>query len=519
MSSTESLRERLPITSALHRRARCAAVGAAVVLIAACGSTVPQAAREAASGSLDPLEPPSGFGATNEQGPEALGDQPVDQPVDGTTGTSLDGGVGPSTSEAASGSGGAAGVPPKGRGWDEENVYIGLMISLDDKAAMGAIGASGDPGDPQAQANAVTKYFNDRGGLFGRKVIVRFSSHSTAAKLSQPEVEAQTACTRFTQDQPVVAVINPETLIDTANFRDCLTKAGVLLASVAITSYDDSQLREGRGLYFPLTMPSWNKFAPALVNSLSAQQYFSGWNTSSGGPGSAPVRVGIFMKDDEGTNRAYALLRAALAAEGHEPVVVYKYRNFASEAGNAVLQMRSANVTHVLGFDPWLFTFAAAAESQVYRPRYGLHTGNAPVAAFQGNAPAEQQVGAAGLGHVPAVDTSGQRGEITPGGPLCRQVMAASSIAFDGNRQAEANAFAICDAIRLIVGAAEASGSLSASSIATGIGRIGPEFNPAGTFSSALSDRSPVLPGSGRDFGYDTSCSCFAYTSSSPRSY
>lgn len=451
----------------------------------------------------------------NEQGPDALGNQLAG----GTTAIGPDGVVGGSSSELKGASGGAAGIPPKGRGWDETNIYLGLLISLDDKAAMGAIGAEGDPGDPQAQANAVTKYFNDRGGLFGRKVVVRFSSHSTASKLSQPEVEAQTACTRFTQDQPVVAVLNPETLIDTANFRDCVTKAGVPLLSIAITSYDESSLREGRGLYFPTTMPSWNKFGPALVSSLIAQNYFTGWNTRSGAPGSAPVRVGIFMKDDQVTNRAFALLRAALAAKGYDPEVVYKYRDFASEAGNAVLQMSSAKVTHVLGFDPWLFTFAVAAESQVYRPRYGLHSGNAPVAAFQGNAPPEQQVGAAGLGHVPAVDTSGQSGEITPGGPFCRQVMTSSSIAFDGNRQAEANAFAICDAIRLVVGAAEAGGGLSSSNIAAGLGRIGPSFDPAATFSSALSDRSPVLPGSGRDFGYDASCSCFVYTSSSPRSY
>src|SRR5205823_5954364 len=130
--------------------------------------------------------------------------------------------VGPTGSQAGAAAGTDGGVagtamPPTGRGWDENSVYIGLTTVKDKGQAAKSLGALGDPGDLEAQANAVANYYNDRGGLFGRKIVMRFDDHHFADNQAQPEVEAQASCTKFTQDEPVIAVISVD--VNTANYR------------------------------------------------------------------------------------------------------------------------------------------------------------------------------------------------------------------------------------------------------------------------------------------------------------
>ena len=72
----------------------------------------------------------------------------------------------------------------------------------------------------------------------------------------------------------------------------------------------------------------------------------------------------------------------------------------------------------MFGLDPWIFVFSASAESQHYRPRYAIHTGIAPQASMQSNAPAAQLAGAMGLGFAPTLD-SDTDGITPPGTKRC----------------------------------------------------------------------------------------------------
>ena len=76
---------------------------------------------------------------------------------------------------------------------------------------------------------------------------------------------------------------------------------------------------------------------------------------------------------------------------------------------------------------------------------------------------------------------------------------------------------ALCDGLRLAYLAAKAGGGLSPEAIRSGVLRIGTSFPTGGPFSSGLSQTDFGVPGSGRDLGYDSACSCFTYRGSSFR--
>jgi hypothetical protein len=481
----------------------------------ACGTTVPKALRASGGANAQDLGGVAGSGeagsgqAGGAQSAEAGG------PGIGVQGSAATQ-VGPAGAAHSGGPVAAAGspadIPRSGRGWDANSVYIGMIEAKDKSQTTGSMGLNNtNTGDNEAQANAVAKYYNDRGGLFGRKIVMRFDDHHFAATLSQPDTEAQEACTRFTQDQPVIAVLNPEGGIDVApSLRACFAKAGIPLFSEPAWGIDDERLRQSNGLYIPAAA-SWTRFASVLVDGLVAQGYFGGWNASTGGPGAAPVRVGVIGQDDPDSSRASDDLVRALTQAGHAPVVVYKYGNYASDANSEVLKMRSNNVTHVIVLDASLFVFATAAEAQHYRPRYGVHSANAP-STEAGIAPAGQNVGAVGVGYQPTFDIATQSGELTPGGGLCRGIMTANGQTFAGKRYAESYAMEICDWMRLVAESALSARGFTRQAILAGLGTIGPSFASALTFASGLKPPYPILPGAARDLQYQMSCSCFAYT-------
>ena len=471
-----------------------------IVLAAACGTTAPRPQGSASSNesasfganeleNLDTVPPGSVSGDSTAASPTARGSGSVNR------------GPGATPTGAVGGDPGV-GMAPTGRGWDETNVYIGVMTARDTGQVASAMGVAVDPGDPVHQSNAMAKYFNERGGLFGRKVVMRIDDHSFAAVLAQPEIEAQAACTKFTEDESVVAVINTKGEMDTPNLRRCFSKANLPMFAQGTYPFDDRTVHESPG-YFAMSVPSWNKFAPVFVERLAGQRYFGGWDTARGAPGATPTRVGIYISDDPVSSRVFDLLKSALTKAGHAPASVYRYAEL-SDANSAVLQMQSDRVTHIIGLDVTLFAFATAAESQRYRPRYGIHTANAPTA-MAANVPAAQQVGAVGVGVAPRRDTA--RSEtVPPGAKLCEQIM------IENGQNAEAPAaFGICDAVRILAQAASSGGGLSVQAILRGVAKIGANFPPAATFASGLTSDYPVLSAAGLDLQYRQDCSCYQY--------
>ena len=511
-------------------RAACFALLTGLALtLTACGSTV-QIQGSALPGQQDGVGEQQGLvGDGVAPGvPDAISEgAPSDgsgsgSGADPTAGTAVAGvanlpGSGSTTREPA-GSGTTSARPgasptrvAKGFGFDEKTVFIGVTLSSDGNKAAESFGLNSvDGGDQVAQARAMAKYYNARGGILGRKVEFRFSDHSSASLTTQADTEAQAVCEQFTRDQPVVAVINTQTLLDTPNLRACLKNKGLPLFGVSITAIDDRVLQESAGLYFPTLTPTWTRFAPVFVKSLAERRFFTGWDTRAAAPGPAPVKVGAFIHDDPVTQRAYEQMAAALKAAGHPVNEVVKYGDVASGGSAAVLRFSSTGVTHVFSLDPNVFTLATAAESQGYRPRYALSTANGPGLLFEANAPKQQSYGALAVGTAPSLDLLGFPGEVTAGGKICRDIFKADGQTFgSGKRFAEAFAFSICDSVRLLAEASTAGNGFGRDAFLIGAGKVGPTFKTAAAYATGLQPGYPVLPGVARDIAYLKSCSCF----------
>ena len=502
-----------------------------LVMTAACGTTVTGSdlaqsgamppTVDGAAGSADGLGSPRGTGA--ESGLAAPGGSGAETTAAGSSGggpaqaarpgTGLGVGSADRQQRQSSTSAGGAGPAASGRGWTAQEVRIGVTTVKDLATASSSAGiAAIETGDNEAQAKAVAAHLNARGGLFGRKIVIVIDDHSTADLSANREVEAQESCTTFTQDTPVVAVINTQTALETPSYLACLAKAGIPLFGVSVSVMDDQLLNESKGLYFPVIVPPWDRFAGLFTSRLKALGYFSAWNTDTGGPGQAPVKVAAYIRDDPVSERVYQLAAKAFAAAGHPPVTVFRYKT-PQDASSAVLQFRSQGVTHVFSLDHLFFTFAHQAESQRYRPRYALHSSNAVGALMQSNSPKAQNVGALGVGTAPSMDIVGDTGDITPGGRLCRGILAAHGQDPKDGGLPQTYAYSLCDSRRAAVEGFAAGGGLDGGSLKAGIGVVGPKFAPAVTFASALSATSPVFAGAARDLGYRTECECYAYLS------
>ena len=505
-----------------------------LLMAAACGTTVPGAGlaqsggMTSAGGSASAADGlGSADGAATENGlvpgenggadSTAAGSSSVGPAEAGAPDAGV--GAGPAGVQQGQPSAGGSGVGPAatGRGWTEREVRIGVTTVKDLATASSSAGiAAIETGDNEAQANAVAAHLNARGGLFGRKIVIVFDDHSTADLSANREVEAQESCTKFTQDTPVVAVINTQTALETPSYLACLAKAGIPLFGVSVSVMDNRLLNDSKGLYFPVIVPPWDRFAGFFTSRLKALGYFTPWNTDAGGPGQAPVKVAAYIRDDPVSERVYQLAAKAFAAAGHPPVTVFRYKT-PQDASSAVLQFRSQGVTHVFSLDHLFFTFAHQAESQRYRPRYALHSSNAVGALMESNSPQAQNVGALGVGTAPSMDISGDTGDITPGGKLCREILRSHGQDPKDGGLPQTYAYSLCDSLRAAVEAFTAGGGLDGSSMKAGIGVVGPKFAPAVSFASALSATSSVFSGAARDLGYRTDCECYAYLSPARR--
>lgn len=503
----------------------------ALLATTACGSTVQQAGPGSAGlpgsglagdglsapGADDPPAAaadgevaggPEAPGAAPGTGPAAAGPAPVGAPAQGSVAGAPGGGA---TAPVAAGS-----IPETGRGWDAKNVYIGVATQKDVQQAFETVGVSGlNAGDQEGQALAMAAELNRRGGLFGRKVQIVFRDHATIATASDPNTTAQATCTFFTQDRPVVAFLNPVTLMDGSALRSCFAKARVPLFSASVAALDNRALQTYAPYMIASVAPAWDPHIAVLVTRLKAQGYFGGWDAAAGAAVPGTAKIGILIKNDDISGRIVALIRKAVEGAGATDVQVYAFKD-GSEMSSAVLQFRGRGVTHVVSTDGGaLLGFMLSAEDQGYRPRYALSSFLTPAALLEGTAPQRQLVGAVGAGWSPSIDVSDARdpGDTGPGETECKKALAQGGQTFEGKRLAEAVAFAFCDGLRLIAASAKAGGGLSGPQIAQGMQTAGPRLASAFGFGNGFGPGRYFLPGAVRDLAYDAGCRCFAYTS------
>ena len=483
-------------------------VAGLLVVLAACGSRAqPQGGPQSvASLSSDGLRVPDA--AAGQASGAAAPSSAVGGAPSGTASGSA------AAAPAIAGSAGAqpasaAARPARGPGFTEDEISIGYLTWKDVSRAGAAIGYAVDFGDEERIAQAIADDLNARGGIAGRKVKLVFYDYATTDDGAAAD---QAACTKFTEDQRVFAVIavtGPASEV----LPQCLFENQVTLIANDNIPYPRYWFEQWAPFIYSTANPMTERLAPVWLQRSDAAGYFESWDTAAGAPGVAPTKIGVIRADAPSGEAFRDAVAAGLAPLGRSIEADFALGDAFDAAGmnSAVLQFRSAGVTHVIVESLFLILFPQTAESQGYRPRYTVTTGNAPLL-VQSATPAQQLRGAVGVGYFPSYDvaTAEDPGDPSPYAAHCREIQRAA-----GNDPQQRESWNLqskaCDGFALIAEAARLEG-LHTRTIADGAARIS-SLPPAGAFAISFGSGRQDGPGAVRDVAYDLECECFTFTS------
>ncbi|MCW2544578.1 MAG: hypothetical protein JWM40_2130 [Frankiales bacterium] len=491
--------------------------------LTACGTTVPltsqsQGALASSDGLSAATTTPGGdvSGSSTGQALTPTGTATGSLPTRAASGSTAAAApsLGPSASATSSS---YSSIPITGRGWDARTISIGYVTQNDFTRTAAAAGYNTvNAGDQVGDVQAVLAALNAAGGLFGRRLVGIDRDNSSADVTGNPEGTSAANCDFFKNDKKVVAVLNLQSALDTDVFRQCTAKAKLPVMSLSIQPVTDAVVTPLGGYLIPLLTPTYDTMMPTFMRRLTAQGYFKGWSTAIGQAAATPLKTGVIVTSDNQGAQVLKVYEKALAAIGQKPVV-FRYAPSGTQQQtdfqSAVLQFRSAGVTHVLSDGANISLFMLQASTQTYRPRYAISSYSAPQPFVETLAPKDQLRGAVGIGSSPTldVDLSEDPGP-TPGSPWCLKALKAGGQTFNsGKRFAQAVAFALCDGLRMLAFAGKAGGGLTGPQLVAGVGLAGPTFPTSFAFSSGFRPGVSTLPGSARDLAYNEGCSCFRY--------
>lgn len=516
-------------------RLRLAAAALLLVALSGCGTTV--SGTVATSGvsangttSGDQLTAPATSGGTSG-GPGAItagsaggAAQPL-IPGHGT-GTTADGGT---TGTSGTGTTGGA-TAQTGIGITPTTIIIGVVYSSGDDAANRALGNNLTTGDQQADGQAVIDDINAHGGVAGRKLkAVWYDFQETDARpYSTIDDEA---CAKFTQDNHVFAVAG-DGLTD--EFAACVTHAGALMVASASHLIDPDKAYFQKYPYvFSVGYLTQDRMMAEEVRSLVRQNYFSGWNTTTGNAANAvPAKLGILSYDTQSwSTPLHNVMLPALARAGHpvDPANVQQvaFPQGTNEVGttvaqiqNAVLKFRQNGVTHVIILDAngSMALYALNnMRAQHYYPRLGINSATGVEAlASQYHQDVQSFNGAVGLGWSPLLDLPNGAGDkyFTPHTKACiRMVEKRTGQSFPDTNSASI-ALGYCDEIYMIGDAINKAGAVvNRDTAAAAIEAIGGTFPASGALSFYFSPTRHDGVEDGYDLEFDSKCACSKYVS------
>jgi len=392
------------------------ASAAAVALAATgCGTTVSgTAASTTSTTGTDALSVPS-TGTTATAGPGATTPGGTAVPV--APGATAPNGAAVATTAPN----GQVIVPPgtapgqSAPGVTADKIYVGLIWPKNQDSVNRAAGAGGiSVGDTKADANAIIDDLNKHGGIAGRKVVPVWQAVDNA---SAQTIDSQlaAACDHFAHDERVFAAIGQ----GTASYRACLAHNGIVQLDQDLPGVSDAEFAK-YPTFVELGYPKLSRIAHITLDALAAQNYFSPWNNTAGAPAKVgKAKVGVLTLDDPGYNAVVdQILIPGLKQLGYDPgndvarIAVSEnaadISNQATANQSAELKFSSDHVTHVVVFEAQggnSLLFMNQAESQHYRPRYGVNSGSGLQTLLDaGDIQRAQAVGATGVGWLPAYD-------------------------------------------------------------------------------------------------------------------
>lgn len=474
-----------------------------LLVLSACGSTTRQSrtdgdvrsevsdvARPGASGSATP----AGTGSSD--------------PTAAATAAGGDASAGTSTPVKSSGG--------TGRGVTPTTINIGFATASGEGSLAGSLGIEGG-GTVSSQAimDAVIDDVNAAGGVLGRKLAIRLHTFDAVAAVGNPQQTFSAVCADYRDDREVFAVMFDQT---DPTLRNCMAAMGSPLLVLGGGIVPAAAYNEHGGNYLYAVNATTNeRLATLFIQSLMARNFVQRWNTTTGAPGSAPVKLGLIHVDTPDQNAYYATYAKELAKHGLKFAEVVTYpQNLVDALGTtngSILRFKTAGVTHMFGASAF---FLQGAESQGYRPRYAYIPG---LGAFGvKNVPPEQMRGALTVGSMPAKDVeAAQDPGTTPGAKRCRGVMQARGLNMS-NRLDLSSAYSVCDGVYSLVAALKAGGEPTVAGLRRGYESLGSRFATAQSFAASFGPGRHYGNDSVRDIAFDTPCGCLKYTSKTNRS-
>jgi hypothetical protein len=461
----------------------------------ACGSTADRSTTLANSAPVapSPVTVASGTGAQvapvaiAATGPVAL-DGPADPPP-----------LLRDTTPAAACPDAAPGTP----GVSSDELWIG-SIRIADPGAVGAL-VGGINANVDEYVDALVAEINAAGGIACREVRVSYFDYAGTAP--SPEQE-QAMCTQWTQDRPVFAVLLS---LDSPGFilHPCLDAAGVVALDAGGAFARDRRGLEELEHLVVVNSPDLTRGAIAQVDAHVRHGLLD-----------SASRIGVLQYDepvstrtvDEGLTPALATYGLAIAERRSviDPQDEAELGLRDQQVSNVVLQFKAAGVDRVIFVrgDGLALSFMTVAESQAYRPGYGLTTFEVPVGGT-GGAPPAQLRGAHAAGWVPESDLAPSEPPSWGARDRCLDHLRDLGFEFSGHAD-RLIALAVCDAVWFVEAAMDAmSNEISADTFVDGVTRLGDGFE------SALVG--PTRFGPGRrdgaamyfDLAYDDACACW----------
>lgn len=416
-------------------------------------------------------------------------------------------GTGPRQASSAPGgprTQGAGRAPKLGRGVTKTTIRFGIEIA-DRAATFGALGVGSEQGAREQYVRAVVDHLNATGGAAGRKI--ELVLHITSDTNGTFDAQGQAACTHFTEDTPVFAAGSMvsgglPTLVS------CMSGRGFPIVTEAQESYDDTDFRRNPHLYAPAKVSGtrWRVW----IDDLHRAGYFRGG------------RIGLIRFDTaKGKRITDGVVKPALAAHGLRaveeavltpPSSVAGLSSTAASASNAILRFQSQRVDRALfvatfGVAP--FFWMPAAESQGYRPRYGM-TSDEFLDFTKENVPAAQLRGARGIGWWPIRDVAGpQDPKGRPGEAPCRAAFKKAGLTFP-DRLSEGYALGDCALLLFMKRTADRAFDLTPDGFAAAVKGFARSYPNTTTFGTDLTRRRDGA-NAFRSLAFADDCGCWRY--------
>lgn len=508
----------------IRRVSTMALMTAAVLVAAACGSTVPieeqQAAEAAAAQGVD-----GSFGAPGSaDGVGGTGSGTgIGGSGSGVAGTGTSSGAGSSTGGPGSGpgttGGGKVASGAMGPGITSDEIKLGFAYLSDGDEVNTALGGSGATTiDFRRAYNGMVDWVNARGGIAGRKVVPVHHTLQATSNETQDQQD-QEVCTHFTEDDPVFAA---NAGWKTENGISCLEKGGIVIVESNGLVFKSNGFFERHPYYIEFDGIDNDDIATMYADTLAQQKYFSK-NASLGLiTWDHPEYAGPLQQTLIPRLRQHGV-RPADVAYVKYPTSQNDYGEMAAQIGNAAVRFKSEGITHVMMMDQGALIalfFMQAAERQQYRPRYGLTSASggttlAGLLRASGDNDARNQLrGSVGVGWVPTIDVAP---DDVPGWAqtksreLCYSIMDKNGVAMT-SANARAQAELVCNTLWTMDATISAAGNvINQGTFIAGLDRVGDLDLTTGTglaLSSARHDGNRLAA----RMKFVDQCVCFRYT-------